>query len=72
MHLNGETDKMSFKGTICRKWAVVLNINDSEKKMDSRVSSAPTPGQYTVHVYFHNIQTSSPLKPPGQSKVTLI
>ena len=29
------------------------------KKMDPRGSSAPTPGQY---VYYHNIQTSSPLR----------
>ena len=38
-------------------WAVGLNINDSEKKLDLRGSSGPTRG--IIHVYYHNIQTSS-------------
>ena len=43
-----------------------LNINDSEKKMDLR-AHIPTP-RGNIHVYYHNIQTSSPLKPLGQLK----
>ena len=47
MHLNGgKLLKCHLKGKSCSKWAVGLNINDSEKKghVDS---SAPNPGQYT-------------------------
>ena len=39
-------------------------MNDSEKKMDLR-AHMPRPGG-NIHVYYHNIQTSSPLKPLGQ------
>ena len=35
-----------LKSQSCRKWAVGLKINDSEK-MDHRGPYAPTPGQYT-------------------------
>ena len=39
------------------------------KKMSSGGLSAPVPGLYIyVHVYDHNIQTSTSLKPLGQSK----
>ena len=37
-----------------------------EKKMDLR-AHMPTPWG-NIHVYYHNIQTSSPLKPLGQLK----
>ena len=50
----------------CRKWAVGLNINDSEKKWTSGAHMPPPRG--SIQVYFHNIQTSSPLKLLGQSK----
>ena len=30
--------------------------------MDPKNLSAPPPGNIHVHVYYHNIQTSSPLK----------
>ena len=47
-----------------RKWEAELNFNDSENNW--------TPGAHVprgnIHVYFHNIQTSSPLRPLGQSK----
>ena len=66
MHLNGETFKMSFKVKVCRKWAVGLNINDSEKNWTPGAHMPPPRGN--IHVYYHNIQTSSPLKPVGQSK----
>ena len=53
----------------CRKWAVGLNINDSEKNW--------TPGAHLpqprgiIHVYYHNIQTSSPLNPlANQSQIS--
>ena len=55
----GKTFKMSFKEKVLRKWTVGLNINDSEKNW--------TPGAHLpqpwgiIHVYYHNIQTSSPL-----------
>ena len=53
-----------FKKSSCRKWAVGLNINDSEKKLDPR---AHMPSLQGNNVYYRNIQTS-PLKPLGQLK----
>ena len=50
----------------CRKWAVGLNINDSEKNWTPGAHMPPPQGN--IHVYYHNIQTSSPLKPLGQLK----
>ena len=47
------------------KWAVGLNINTSEKK---KTGAHVAPPQGNLHVYLHNIQTSSSLKPLGQSK----
>ena len=48
MHLNGgKLLKCHLNGKSCRKWAEGLNINDSEKKIDPRGSSASTLGQYT-------------------------
>ena len=38
---------MAFVGKTCRKWANGLKIDDSEKNLDPRGLSAPTPGQYT-------------------------
>ena len=66
MPWNGENLKSHLRWKSCRKWVVGLNINDSEKKMDLR-AHMPTPGG-NIHVYYHNIQTSSPLKPLGQLK----
>ena len=42
----------------CRKWAVGLNINDSETKWTPGAHLPPPRGN--IHVYYHNIQTSSP------------
>ena len=42
----------------CRKWEVGLNINDSEKNWTPGAHVPPPRGN--IHVYFHNIQTSSP------------
>ena len=63
----GKFFKMSFKVKVLQEMAIGLNINDSER-MDPRVHMPPSRGNIHVHVYFHNIQTSSPLKPLGQSK----
>ena len=37
----------SMKGKSCRKWANALKVGNSEKNLDPRGWSAPTPGQYT-------------------------
>ena len=51
MHLNrGKLLKCHLKRKSCRKWAVGLNNNDFENKMDLRGSDAPTHGQYTCMV----------------------
>ena len=67
MHLNGETFKMSFKVKVLQEmgsWTDV--INDSEKNWTPGAHMPPPPGN--IHVHYHNIQTSSSLKPLGQSK----
>ena len=48
MHLNGENChlKSYLKDKSCRKSAEGLNINDSEKELETRGSSVPTPGHY--------------------------
>ena len=48
------------------KWALGLTINDSDKKWTTGTYMPPPRGN--IHVYLHNIQTSAPLKPLGQSK----
>ena len=66
MHLNGKNRKMSLNGkNLLRmsKWQkmyVYENILGSE-------GCLPLPRGY-IHVYDHNIQTSSSLKSHGQSK----
>ena len=61
MHLNGEKLlKCHLKRKSCRKWEVGLNINDSEKNWTPG-ADLPQP-RGIIHVYYHNIQTSSPLK----------
>ena len=47
-----------------RKWANGLKIYDSEKIWTPGVG-LPSPWD-NIHVYYHNIQNSSPLKPLGQ------
>ena len=54
------TVKMSFKGKFCWKLAILLNINESEKCTPG--AHLPYPRQYIhMYVYYHNIQTLSPL-----------
>ena len=53
-----------------RKWAEGLTIYDSEKNWTPGANVPPPRGN--IHVYFQNIQTSSPLKPLGQSKPNFI
>ena len=43
----GKIVKCHLKGKSCRKWANGLKVGNSEKKLDPRGWSAPTPGQYT-------------------------
>ena len=43
----GKLLKCHLKGKTCRKWANGLKVGNSEKKLDPRGWSAPTPGQYT-------------------------
>ena len=67
MHLNGEIElKCDFKDKTCRKWANGQNIYVFEKKLSSW-GCLLLPCGY-IHVYDHNIQMSSSLKPLGQSK----
>ena len=40
-------EKCHLKGKSCRKWANGLKVGNSEKNLDPRGWSAPTPGQYT-------------------------
>ena len=63
MHLNGE----NCQNVTLWKWANGQKIYDSEK-MYPRGRSAPTRGN--IHVYYHNIQRSSSLKPFGQSQTS--
>ena len=51
---------------VMTEWEVRLNINDSEKNWTPGAHIPPPLGN--LHVHYHNIQTSSPLKPLGQSK----
>ena len=59
MHLNGENLKCHLKGESCKKLAVELNINDSEKHWIPGAHLPPTRGN--IHANYHNIKTSSPL-----------
>ena len=71
MHLNGENLKYHLIDKSCRKWTIRLNINISEKeKLDPRCSYATIQGN--IHVYYHNIQTCSPLKHLCQPKSNFI
>ena len=64
----GKLLKYDMKGKTCRKWANGQNIYVYEKNL-SPGGCLPLPWGYIhVHVYDHNIQTSSPLKQLGQSK----
>ena len=53
-----------------RKWVVGLNINDPDTKKWTQGLICPHPRAIYMydHVFYHNIQTSSPLKPLGQLK----
>ena len=67
MHLNGKNRKMSFNGK-----KLARNEQMDRRFMFMKIFWAqrvvcPCPGAIYVHVYDHNIQTSS-LKPLGQSK----
>ena len=62
MHLNGEN--WDLKGKTCRIWV------NSKENLDSAVG-LPLP-RSIIHVYNHNIQRFSSLKPPGQSKSNFI
>ena len=50
------------------------NNNDSEKRLDPCCTPEDgLPHSWgSMHVYYHNIQTFSPLKPLGQSKPNFI
>ena len=69
MHLNGKNRKMSFYGGI-----LAINEQMDRRFMFMKIFWAqgdglPLPRGYIhVRVYDHNIQTSSSLKPLGQSK----
>ena len=70
MHLNGKNRKILFNG---RK--VARNEQMDRKFMFMKIFWAqgvvcPCPG--AIHLYDHNIQTSSSLKPLGQSKPNLM
>ena len=62
MHLNGKNRKMSFNG----RNLLGINIYVYENILGPG-GWLPLPWGY-IHVYDHNIQTSSSLKPLGQSK----
>ena len=71
MHLNGgKLIKYDLRGKTCRKWADGQNVYVYEKIL-SPGGCLPLPRGY-IHVYDHNIQTSSPLKLLGQSKPNFI
>ena len=66
MHLNGKNRKMSFNGKILARNEQIDRIHVYENILGPE-SCLPLPRDY-VHVYNHNIQTSSSLKRLGQSK----
>ena len=71
MHLNWKKLlKYDLKSKTCRKWANGQNIYVYEKVSSPEGCLPLLPGY--IHVYDHNIQTSSPLKPLGQSKRNFI
>ena len=64
----GKIVKMSFEGKrTLWKWANKQKIYDSEK-WTPRAGLPQPRGSIHVHVYYHNIQICSSLKPFGQSK----
>ena len=71
MHLKiGKLLKYDLRSKTGRKWADGQNIYLSEKNL-SQGGCLPQPRGY-IHVYDHNIQISSSLKPLGQSKPNFI
>ena len=67
MHLNGKNRKMSFNGRkLARNEQIDRKIYVYENILGP-VGCLPLP-RGCIHVYDHNIQTSSSLKPLGQSK----
>ena len=61
----GNLLKYDLRGKSCRKWANRQNIYVYEQTL-YLVGCLPLPHGY-IHVHDHNIQTSSALKPLGQS-----
>ena len=65
----GKTFKMSFK---------VKVLQETGSRTILMILKKGTPGAHmlpprgNIHVYLHNIQTSSPLKPLGQSRPTFM
>ena len=62
----GKLSKCHLKGKTLWKWANRQKINGFEKKLTPGAGLPPPRGN--IHVYYHNIQRSSSLKPFGQSK----
>ena len=66
MHLNGKNRKISFNGRKLARNEQMDKIYVYENILGLG-GCLPLPWGY-IHVYDHNIQTSSSLKPLGQSK----
>ena len=56
------------EGQNLQEMGKLTDIYVYEKNFVTRGLSSSAPGLYTCTVYYHNIQTSSSLKPLGQSK----
>ena len=65
----GKLFKYDLRVKTCRKWADGQNVYVYEINL-SPEGCLPLPRGY-IHVYDHNIQTS-PLKPLGQSKRSIV
>ena len=71
MHLNGgKLSKCHLRGKTLWKWANGLKIYDSEKNWSPEAGLSLPRGN--IHIYYHNVQKSSSLKPLGQSKPNFI
>ena len=68
MHLNGKNRKMSFNGKKLDRNEQRDRIFMFMKIFWAQRVVCSCPGAVYIHVYDHNIQTSSSLKPLGQSK----
>ena len=68
----GKLLKYHLKGMSCRDWAVGLNINNSENTKNGPPGAHLPSPPGSIHVIYHNIQTSSPLASQNQRRTSIL